>query len=256
MQGWSLIQIGIYWCRCSVLSICSEFLSDRRQRVVVDGAASEWVPIIAGVPQWSVFGPFLFIQYTSKMFELDENRLFAYADDSTLLAVVRKPADRPAIATSVNRDLARIQEWCNRSCMILNPDKNKALVIFRSITVSPHLVTWSCLGFLSKLVPTSTSLACSLTASSPSKTMWVVLFPVSLRELVFRGWWNIYLWTPLCYFITILHLFTQSLSTVLQREGQLLNVTCSFLSTRCIQWPDFVRSEFLVVVSSTSCGWA
>ena len=30
----------------SVLSICTEFLPNRRQRVVVDGAASEWIPII------------------------------------------------------------------------------------------------------------------------------------------------------------------------------------------------------------------
>ena len=42
------------------------------------------------------------------MFELIENRLFAYADDSTQLAVVGKPADRPAVAASLNRDFARI----------------------------------------------------------------------------------------------------------------------------------------------------
>ena len=41
-----------------------------------------------------------------------ENRLHAYADDSILLAVVLKPADRPAAAAaSFNRDLASIQEW-------------------------------------------------------------------------------------------------------------------------------------------------
>ena len=44
----------------SVLSICTEFLSDRRQRVVVDGAANEWIPIISGMPQGSVLGPLLF----------------------------------------------------------------------------------------------------------------------------------------------------------------------------------------------------
>ena len=70
-------------------------------RVVVDGAASEWIPIITGVPRGSVLGPLLFILYTSEMFELVENGLFAY--DSTLLAVVRKPADRPAVAASLNR---------------------------------------------------------------------------------------------------------------------------------------------------------
>ena len=63
------------------------------------------------------------------MFELVENRLFAYADNFTLLAVVRKPPDIPAVAVSLNRDLARIQEWCNHWCMILNPNKTKALVV-------------------------------------------------------------------------------------------------------------------------------
>ena len=71
------------------------------------------------------------------MFELVENRLFAYADDSTLLEVLRKPADWPAVAASLNMDLSRIQEWCNYWCMILNPSKTKALVVRRSRTVSP-----------------------------------------------------------------------------------------------------------------------
>ena len=84
--------------------------SDRRQRVVVD-AASEWIPIVSGVPQGGVLGHLLFSLYTIEMFELVESRLYAYADDFTLLAVVPKPADRPALAASLNRDLARIQEW-------------------------------------------------------------------------------------------------------------------------------------------------
>ena len=45
----------------SALSICTEFLSDRRQSIVVDGAASEWIPIISGMPQGSVLGLLLFI---------------------------------------------------------------------------------------------------------------------------------------------------------------------------------------------------
>ena len=73
----------------SVLSICREFLSDSWQRVVVDGDTSGWIPIVSGVPQGSLLGPLLFILYTSEMFELVVNRLYAYADDSTLLAVVR-----------------------------------------------------------------------------------------------------------------------------------------------------------------------
>ena len=51
----------------------------------------------------SVFGPLLFILYTSEMFELVVNILYVYADDSALLAVVRKPTDSPAVAASFNR---------------------------------------------------------------------------------------------------------------------------------------------------------
>ena len=58
-----------------------------------------------------MLGPLLFILYTSEMFELVENRLYAYTDDSTLLPDVCKPADRPAVAASLNMDLAKIQEW-------------------------------------------------------------------------------------------------------------------------------------------------
>ena len=79
----------------------------------------------------------MFSLYTGEMFELVDNRLYAYTDDSTLLAVVRKPADRPAVAASLNGDLARIQEEYNHWCMIQNPNKTKALVVSRSRTVIP-----------------------------------------------------------------------------------------------------------------------
>ena len=94
-----------------MLSTCKEFLSNRWQRVVVDYATSGWIPIVSGVPQGSVVGSLLFILHTSQIFELLDNSLYAYAYDSTLLAVVRKIAGRLAVAASINRDLARIQEW-------------------------------------------------------------------------------------------------------------------------------------------------
>ena len=83
---------------------------------------------------WKLLGSLLFILYASEMFELVVNRLFEYADDSTLLAVVHKPADRPAVAASLNMDLARIQEWCK----ILNPNKTNSSVVRRSRLNSPH----------------------------------------------------------------------------------------------------------------------
>ena len=61
------------------------------------------------MPQESVLGPLLFILYTTEMFELVEYILYAYTNDSTLLAVVRKPADRSGIVASLNIDLVRFR---------------------------------------------------------------------------------------------------------------------------------------------------
>ena len=55
-------------------------------------------------------------------------------DDSTLLAVVRKPA---RVLARINRVLAGIQEECTHWSTILNPIKTKALVVSRSRTVNP-----------------------------------------------------------------------------------------------------------------------
>ena len=43
-----------------VINWIIDFLIDRKQRVVVDGLETEYVDITRGVPQGTVFGPFLF----------------------------------------------------------------------------------------------------------------------------------------------------------------------------------------------------
>ena len=50
----------------------------------------------------------------------------------------------------------------------------------------------------------------------------------------------LYLFTPLCYFVFILHLFSVSFNIVLRYGDRLPNVTFSFLSARCFRWPGFV----------------
>ena len=80
---------------------------------------------------------------------------------------------------------------------------------------------------------------------------------MSLRELVFWGWWNVYLWTPLCYFVAIFHLFSQSLSIVLRCGGRLMNITFSFLSAMCIRLPGFalIRVSCRCVIEVMLLSW-
>ena len=75
----------------SVLSILTQFLSNRSQDVMVDGFPSKLVNVVSGVPQGSVLGPLYFLLFTSEHFYILENKLIGDADDSTLMAVVSSP---------------------------------------------------------------------------------------------------------------------------------------------------------------------
>ena len=118
-------------------NILSEFLSNRTQRVVVDGQLGDLRPVVSGVPQGSVLGPLLFILYTHDMWFGLENMLVSYADDATLLAVVPSPAARLDVTDSLNRDLAKISSWCRNWGMLMNPTKTQSMIVGRSRTVHP-----------------------------------------------------------------------------------------------------------------------
>ena len=136
--------LGILYKLCSVgigspvLSILTQFLSDRSQHVMVDGCRSKLVNVVSGVPQGSVFGPLLFLLYTSELFYVLENKLIGYADDSTLIAVVPSPGLRVAVAESLIRDLGRVSEWCDLWGMKLNASKTKIMIVSRSRTMHPQ----------------------------------------------------------------------------------------------------------------------
>ena len=95
----------------SVLFILTQILSNRSQHVMVDGCRSKLFNVVPGVPQGSVWGPLLFLQYTSELFYILKNRLISYADDSTLMAVVPSPDIRVTVAESMIRDFDRFSGW-------------------------------------------------------------------------------------------------------------------------------------------------
>ena len=122
----------------SVLNILSEFLTERRQRVSVDGSFSDFSPVISGVPQGSVLGPLLFIAFTADMWFDIESEMISYADDTTLSVGIDSPLDRGSKADLLLRDVTRIKSWCDRWGMKLNPSKSNSIVISRSRTLFPH----------------------------------------------------------------------------------------------------------------------
>ena len=122
----------------SVLSILTKFLANRSQHVMVDGYRSKRVNVVLGMPQGSVLGPLLFLLCTSEVFfYILENKMFDYADDSTLTAVVPSPAVRVRVAESLIRHLGRVSEWCDLWGMKLNASKTMTMIVSRSRTMHP-----------------------------------------------------------------------------------------------------------------------
>ena len=185
-----------------------------------------------------------------------ENRLYAYADGSTLLTVVRKPADRPSVALSHNRKLARIQEWCDNWCMILKTNKTKVLISSRSRTVNqPH----------GDFVLSGVSICASPNlyihgVKFDSKVIfedqvWDIVSRVSERIGILRLVGEVCLWGHL--FVTLLLLCNCSPDPwiMFSDVAVLLNVTFSARAPDVFGGQSLSRSEFLVIVSSTSWCW-
>ena len=59
-----------------MLSVLTQFVSNRAQYVVVDGCRSKLVNVVPGVPQGSVLGPLLFLLYTVELLSVMEKQSF------------------------------------------------------------------------------------------------------------------------------------------------------------------------------------
>ena len=84
------------------LSIASEFLSDRRQRVRLDDKVNASVNIVSGLPKGGVLEPLLFI------FRMLGNYIVGYVGDTTIYAVIPRPLLRTQVMKSQNKNSAEI----------------------------------------------------------------------------------------------------------------------------------------------------
>lgn len=111
--------------RDPLLKWIRSYLSDRMQRVLIEGQSSDWDRVEAGVPQGSVLGPLLFLIYINDITCDLQSDSFLYADDTSLLEVVDDPTFS---AVSLNNDLERINAWTRDWLVTINPSKTKSII--------------------------------------------------------------------------------------------------------------------------------
>ena len=85
---------SFYGATGNLLAWFAEFLNNRRQRVVVDGVASRWVPVTSRAPQGSMLGLTLFVVFINAIPELiDGTSPSLFADDTKIYKDVKSVTD-------------------------------------------------------------------------------------------------------------------------------------------------------------------
>jgi hypothetical protein len=110
----------------NLLRLIRDYLSNRKQRVVLNGQASGWEVLHSGVPQGSVLGPLLFLIYINDLTDIINSNMKLFADDSSLFARVRNRI--AATHSQLVGDLDTITVWAHQWKMKFNPDITKQAI--------------------------------------------------------------------------------------------------------------------------------
>ena len=102
------------------------FLSDRSQKVVIDGEESDPAPVTSGVPQGSVLGPILFLIFIDDMpLYTSHSQVRLFADDTIVYLTVTGYED----GQKLQEDLRALERWENEWQMQFHPEKCNVLRI-------------------------------------------------------------------------------------------------------------------------------
>ena len=117
-----IFKLKTYGVEGNLLKLLENYLTDRQQRVVLNGRTSSWQNVYAGVPQGSVLGPLLFLIYINDLPDELTSMCKIFADDTSLFS---KVIDKNNSNSQLNSDLAKISKWAFQWKMSFNPDPNK-----------------------------------------------------------------------------------------------------------------------------------
>ena len=100
----------------SIINWMEQWITDRRQRVVVDGEVSSWKSVLSGVPQGSVLGPILCVVYINDLEEGVTGKILKFADDTKLFRKSKEIGDKEKLQD----DIYKLVKWSEQWQMLFN----------------------------------------------------------------------------------------------------------------------------------------
>ena len=104
------------------LNVITNFLYQRKQRIVLNGQHSFWTNISAGVPQESILRPLFFLIYINDLYDGLTSNPKLFAGDTSLFSVIH---NINSTASDWNSDLMKTSNWAFKWKPRFNPDPNK-----------------------------------------------------------------------------------------------------------------------------------
>ena len=103
------------------------FLCYRQQWVVVNGAKLDWAPVLSGVPQGTVLGPFLFSLYINDISTVIDSEIRLFADDCVCYREIKDIED----TLKLQKDIDQLGCWARKWGMRFQPVKCNMMQITR-----------------------------------------------------------------------------------------------------------------------------
>ena len=97
-------------------------MTNRQQPNLLNGRTSKCTNFLAGVPQGSVLGLFLFLIYINDLPDGLKSVCKIFTDDTSLFSKIN---DIDTSNIDINNDLVKISRWAYLWKMSFNPDINK-----------------------------------------------------------------------------------------------------------------------------------
>ena len=115
-----LLKLAAYGIDDQLCAWVKDFLTNRKQRVVMGEFESEWMDVTSGVPQGSVLGPLLFLLFINDLPDLWMNLSKFYADDGKIIGVEVNTNEG---VQKVQADVDAASDWVDNWLMQLNHGK-------------------------------------------------------------------------------------------------------------------------------------